>query len=1644
MNNRNKHIKQSTKRTLRSFLKTSIILGCTLMFISINNLQAQVINNNGATISVTNGVVVNSDTLENSVGLLTNDGTINLSASYRNAGTTSGNGIYNIAGNWTNIGVFNPGTSTVHFNGSNIQTITSTGGEIFNNLIINNSGASPINRIILSNNVTISGTLTFSLGNVETGANKLFLSNQSIASLNYTSVTGSRVIGQFERGINTTGNYLFPVGSDADYNPLNLNPNVAPAPGSVLSEYIATDPGDAGLPLPDAGFLNAADSVEIFPAYDDGYWSLTSIAGFSSLDYNINLNGSGFLIDVTKITRIIKRPAGGDWILDGTHSDAIDTVAYRNNLTGNILGTGNHYGFGHGRPRIQIQPQDTAVCDGESASFSVTVSGRPNYTLQWQENQGSGWNDITNGGIYSGATTSTLSLSATNLTMNLYEYRVIITHDHGNHNNKISDPALLTVNPRPVALATPQQDTICNGSTTHIELTSDVPGTTFVLEILNPTTTITGASLLLDGDTIKQTLTNPTYFADSVVYRIVPYGPFSTNCEGTADTVIIWVEPTVEINAVNDTICNGDATNILVTSPNTTTNGIRYTWTVADNPNITGESGSIGNGQNIATAIVQNLSNNSLTEQLVQYVITPWTVNASNNNECTDAGEVITIDIWVEPTVQINAVNDTICDGDDTNLMVTSPNSTTNGIRYTWTVTDNPNITGESNSTGNGQSIGTAIIQTLDNISDNKQLVQYVITPWTINANNDNECTDAGEIIIVDIWVEPTPIVITTVFKDTICNDTRTHITLTTPTILTTGVVTFNYTSSADAGLTGNTSGITGLTDSNIIEDSLHNATALPAIPQVVRYSITPVALSTGCANGPVVTDSITVHPTPDTYFINVDSVRCYLDSNGRATIVAENGINIFTYEWNDPLNQTTDQATGLSRGTYKVTVTDNQGCIKEDSVDIEEPFRIIPVIDSTRNVSCYGNGDGYVSVAPTGGNSQYSYIWNISETTSYIDGLSGGIFSVTVTDHKGCSQDTLVEIIEPEWIILTFDKGNVVCNGEANGWAEVTTPAESYMWDTGDTTALITGRSSRRYYVTIVDAGSCIATGDIEIEEPDEPLTSSNVSTKIWCAGDANGTIDITVEGGNDYTDYTYSWSTSDGSGLIPTNEDQSGLSGGNYYVTVTDDRECEVLDSSIVGEPPTFSSDIDCDSVTCFGDDNGWISLDVTGGNGSDYTYTWNSESGSTYADTAYLDNLLADQYYVTITDSLYCEIYGTAIITEPDTLETFISKTNVTCYNYDNGTAKITILGGNGGYIIDWSNGATLDSIFDLSAGIYQVTVSDSKGCISTNSANINEPDRIQNNMTTENISCYGFGNGRIVLNPTGGTTPYNYTWSHNAFLTDNLVENLMPGNYSISVLDDNNCLRVSNTDLTQPDPLEVTVMKNDITCYGMDDGYISLSMFGGTPEYTYNWSAGFMESSADMLTGGLYEIVITDIHDCEIDTTVEIIEPEKLVISPVIKRPTCTDIRDGYIELNLSGGIEPYYIYWDNGSSDENLYDIRSGIFDLLINDNNLCEIDTSFIIRSAHDFCFEIPSAFSPNGDYINDTWEMDLQELYPSAEIEIFDRWGKRVFFSKGYEESQYWDGKYNGRDLPMDSYFYIIYLRNGTGRISGTVTLLR
>ena len=336
------------------------------------------------------------------------------------------------------------------------------------------------------------------------------------------------------------------------------------------------------------------------------------------------------------------------------------------------------------------------------------------------------------------------------------------TVDENGNNACPGTPIDVDVWVEPTVIIAATGDTICDGGTTTIPVTSTNTTTAGIRYTWTVTANgnITGESASAgNGNDISvplaQTLDNTSGDKQMVTYTLTPWTVDENGnnaCPGTPIDVDVWVEPTVIIAATGDTICDGGTTTIPVTSTNTTTAGIRYTWTVTSNGNITGESASAGNGNDISVPLAQTLDNTSADKQMVTYTLTPWTVDENGNNACP--GTPIDVDVWVEPTVLIAATGDTICDGGTTSIPVTSTNTTTAGIRYTWTVTSNGNITGESASAGNGNDISVPLAQTLDNTSADKQMVTYTLTPWTIDENGNNACP--GTPIDVDVWVEPT------------------------------------------------------------------------------------------------------------------------------------------------------------------------------------------------------------------------------------------------------------------------------------------------------------------------------------------------------------------------------------------------------------------------------------------------------------------------------------------------------------------------------------------------------------------------------------------------------------------------------------------------------------------------------------------------------------------------------------------------------------------------------------------------------------------------------------------------------------------------------------------------------------------------
>ena len=327
---------------------------------------------------------------------------------------------FNIGGNFSNTGTFTSGTGTVNYNGHSSQIVRSTS---YNNLTITNPAG-----VTLEGDVTVNNILTMASGNITTTVYTLTLSNSTSSNLSYSTGT---IIGRFQRAVAATGTeYLYPVGTSTEYNPLKISFSSLTA-GLLTVQFQNGDIGITGLPLSDAG-------TEIFDRQTNGYWTLTALAPMVSTNYSVNLNYAGFE-EVDALARILKRTSGGVLTVNGTHGTVSGSEITRTALNG-ISTTSTDFAIGRPNPRFTTQPSNFSGC---TAAFNVAVSGKTTLSYQWQENNGLGFSNITNGGIYTGANSNSLSISGATQVMNGFLYRCVVTDALGY--SAISSEATLTL-----------------------------------------------------------------------------------------------------------------------------------------------------------------------------------------------------------------------------------------------------------------------------------------------------------------------------------------------------------------------------------------------------------------------------------------------------------------------------------------------------------------------------------------------------------------------------------------------------------------------------------------------------------------------------------------------------------------------------------------------------------------------------------------------------------------------------------------------------------------------------------------------------------------------------------------------------------------------------------------------------------------------------------------------------------------------------------------------------------------------------------------------------------------------------------------------------------------------------------------------
>jgi hypothetical protein len=497
-----------------------------------------------------------------------------------------------------------------------------------------------------------------------------------------------------------------------------------------------------------------------------------------------------------------------------------------------------------------------------------------------------------------------------------------------------------------------------------------------------------------------------------------------------------------------------------------------------------------------------------------------------------------------------------------------------------------------------------------------------------------------------------------------------------------------------------------------------------PVGTTTVTYTATDASGNTATASFTVTINSVSISASSS-------PALCNGGATGSATVAVTNAQGPITYSWSN--GATTQTATGLTAGTYTVTVV-NSGCTVTSSTTVAEPTALGAVASVTTNVTCYGGDDAAATVVASGGTSPYNYSWNdpMGTTTASVSGLEALPYSVVVTDANGCSVSRTVTPSQPaaNWnIVETVTRP--LCNGNSNGAINITvsgnTAPYNFLWSNSALTEDISGLAAGSYTVSVTDSRGCNEEKTIEVTQPDV-LAVGVVGTDVTCYGARDGMVTATVTGGT--TAYAYVWySTSSGTPITgQTSSVLTGRSPGSYYVRVTDANACSVTSgTSTLTQPPVLLVSVSKTNVSCFGGANGTANASASGGNGG-YQYYWTKGTPAVYVgSTARITGLTAGSYTVRVTDTKGCVRYATVTITQPATaLSVAVSRTG--------SSATATPSGGTSPYTYLWSTGARTATANGLVSGIvYSVRVTDRNGCTVTGytaSSRTDDPGFFQN--------------------------------------------------------------------------------------------------------------------------------------------------------------------------------------------------------------------------------------------------------------------------------------------------------------------------
>lgn len=759
--------------------------------------------------------------------------------------------------------------------------------------------------------------------------------------------------------------------------------------------------------------------------------------------------------------------------------------------------------------------------------------------------------------------------------------------------------------------------------------------------------------------------------------------------------------------------------------------------------------------------------------------------------------------------------------------------------------------------------------------------------------------------------------------------------------------------------------------------------------------------------NGCQALDSIQLlEPTPLQLTIEVVTdyngaqISCFDSADGGLAGEASGGVEPYVVLWNGGPESL--QWQGLPEGEYSATLTDNNGCVTQESEELLWPPELVVELEVTTDyngypISCHGFVDGGLVALAGGGTGALEYSWGgigILAAQGTEAEVGSGVFDVLVTDANGCIALDSVPVVEPlpvvtsSQVITSYNGYDISCfegdDGAISVEAQGGVPGYQLVASGGeyslDSTVIVQGLSAGTFVYTLQDLNGCVAEGSISLGQPDPIIYTASVAT------DYNGS------------------------------------------------------------------------DISCFGADDAAVVVNATGGVHV-LAVGWEDNAHGAITDSIWGPGFVGFQ----IVDANGCVVEDSVLVETPSPVSLSVEVSNyngvnISCAGYENGVIEAEGVGGTGGLVYSWNGAAGGDSIGGLGPGLYEVIVEDVNGCPDTSLVELIEPAamacevQVVTDYNGYSISCYGAADGGVEVAVTGGTEPHTVTWF------DGVVgvarEDLNVFADAVGAYDVNGCVTDCPFALTQPPPLHATITSWPDTC-GFAEGGMEVDLSGGVAplEATTLWMDSLHDVTQvglDAMLPGEYVLELIDDNGCsaQFEYAVGLVPGPELDWS-TIPNPICAGQ-----EVTIATEVSKEVVMWawtlpgglfEDGPNPE-FFAESPGVAEasVLIIDEHNCALDSLLFIDILDGMTIYVPNAFTPDGDGINQDFgaEGDLIDAY---HLQVFNRWGELVFESFSINER--WDGSVDGRWKKSDLYQWKVTASGPCGvtrQIMGHVTIVR